>query len=828
MITKKLYQCYIFLSISFPIFTNVVGFTDSNFQQGLSDLQNKNCSLPQIKKWWKSHLSRVESNLPRVFPFCISKINGGSWPFELSNFDAILDDLERKNERVFQPEKHVLMSDPRKGDIITKLTPNKIRISGGDESPNELGNWRIFTLKMDLPIKGVIVQGITGLGLPGGEFSMDWRCHKQTSASIPDSASKYLESQHVIPCSFSPRSAYKIPNVYVLNAAGRFSFRTVTFKWRWIEAICHETALFQFLIIVTSKFSPTNYQVYLTPVMYIYPPLSAEDPGVSSPVYPLDIPQSEGNVDCTVSNNGAGVEMEWKYRIPPNIEYDNCITKGEGRGTGLMSFTCPPGPFKCDKIGWFGSKEKYLDKLAEWLEVLWGRDNWKDCCEVDADKLPPPTANTTTTTTTNTMKTTTTTTKPKNSTKNTTTTTTTTTSTTENPTTTTETTTSTTESPTTTTQATTTTTTPTTTSSTTTKMPTTTTKATTTTTTPPTTTSTTTKMPTTTTKATTTTSTPTTTTSTTTKPTTTTTLATTLPPLTTPLPLPTSVLPKNTVLLPKNTTTASIIIIPPKTNLTPLFPHHPPHHSPRSHLTTPQPGPIIRKLLQIESRSLETEVASKVTHGGLCILVWLVLIPIADHVARYYKDFPDILSIGLGFWLLAHVTLHLFSLIIVWFSFGLVVGTGENKLGNVSGLHFFLGSLATILQHGGFISALFLCGKLKESEAFKFVASHSLGGKGGYAVATLSVFLSDANGSVKWVCLGLFLVYAFTIGVAIYVEYRQGEILHIGLHRARCPVLQRIIMEGGAKPPMMKVKTVILVVMSGLLVFLYVYMESVH
>ncbi|CAL8129208.1 unnamed protein product [Orchesella dallaii] len=292
---------------------------------------------------------------------------------------------------------------------------------------------------------------------------------------------------------------------------------------------------------------------------------------------------------------------------------------------------------------------------------------------------------------------------------------------------------------------------------------------------------------------------PTTTTTTTTSTTTTTTTITT-----------------TTTTTPTTTTTTT-----PTTTTTTTPP--PPATKPPPLTTTLKSEEIVE--LELASKSKEAEKASQVTHGDFCILIWLVVIPLSDHIARYYKDFPDYKKIGLGFWIISHVTLHVGSVVMIWYSFGLVVGTGDNKLGNVSGLHLGLGMFTTVLQHLGFLTALQQLEDLTVSEAFKFVATHSLFGKAAYVFGILSVVLSNANGVKRFASIGLVLIRVVGVAVTVYVEWKQDQVIGLVAHRARCPVLQRILMEGRAKPPMMKIKILVLGTLSIVLLSYFLCMK---
>ncbi|CAL8129193.1 unnamed protein product [Orchesella dallaii] len=222
--------------------------------------------------------------------------------------------------------------------------------------------------------------------------------------------------------------------------------------------------------------------------------------------------------------------------------------------------------------------------------------------------------------------------------------------------------------------------------------------------------------------------------------------------------------------------------------------------------------------LELGHRAEEAEKASRVTHGDLCILTWFVIIPLANYIARHYKEFPDFKKIGLGFWILAHVALHISGLVLIWLSFGLVVGTGENKLGDVSKGHFIFGLLVTLLHLLGFVTALQMLGNLRESEAFNYLATHALGGKAASVFSIVVTVISVTGKGKRLACGGLVLIRIIGVGLMEYVEWKQGKLIGVYFHRARCPALQRILMDGGARPPLMRMKVVLICVMTGSLI----------
>ncbi|ODM97537.1 hypothetical protein Ocin01_09142 [Orchesella cincta] len=219
--------------------------------------------------------------------------------------------------------------------------------------------------------------------------------------------------------------------------------------------------------------------------------------------------------------------------------------------------------------------------------------------------------------------------------------------------------------------------------------------------------------------------------------------------------------------------------------------------------------------VKLSDRAHEAEAASRVTHGDLCILVYLLFIPLANHIARFYKDFPDFKNIGLGFWIIAHTILHSVSLIMTWLSFGLVTGTGENKLGDVSASHFSLGSVVLFLQHMVICSSLKLLGVLTPSKAFPYVSMHSLGARFSYGFSILTIVFSNAVLIKKLLAIALVFLQLMASFCTAFVEYKQDKLLGITIHRAWCPVLQRVSSDFGERTPYMRVKTVLLVMVSG-------------
>ncbi|CAL8068977.1 unnamed protein product [Orchesella dallaii] len=153
--------------------------------------------------------------------------------------------------------------------------------------------------------------------------------------------------------------------------------------------------------------------------------------------------------------------------------------------------------------------------------------------------------------------------------------------------------------------------------------------------------------------------------------------------------------------------------------------------------------------------------------------------------------------------------------------------TGDNRLGDVPVKHFLLGFICTALQHIGVFTALKLFRNVRESFAFVYLASHSLGGKLAYIVAFFAIILSSSNLAMKGISFALVCIYIIVVGVTMFYENKQENILGLNFHRAACPVLQRIVMEHRKRPPMTKQKVVVLLVMVGSLFGLYIFMELV-
>lgn len=52
-----------------------------------------------------------------------------------------------------------------------------------------------------------------------------------------------------------------------------------------------------------------------------------------------------------------------------------------------------------------------------------------------------------------------------------------------------------------------------------------------------------------------------------------------------------------------------------------------------------------------------TEHKKVISHGDLCCLVWFVILPLANYIARCFKDFPNWKGIGVGFWIVVSYAL---------------------------------------------------------------------------------------------------------------------------------------------------------------------------
>lgn len=75
-----------------------------------------------------------------------------------------------------------------------------------------------------------------------------------------------------------------------------------------------------------------------------------------------------------------------------------------------------------------------------------------------------------------------------------------------------------------------------------------------------------------------------------------------------------------------------------------------------------KPGNLVEKVPAVtgtEQKAMEANRVAKlvekrniVSHGDLCILVWFVLIPLANYIARFFTDFKNLGCFALGFWFL--------------------------------------------------------------------------------------------------------------------------------------------------------------------------------
>lgn len=92
----------------------------------------------------------------------------------------------------------------------------------------------------------------------------------------------------------------------------------------------------------------------------------------------------------------------------------------------------------------------------------------------------------------------------------------------------------------------------------------------------------------------------------------------------------------------------------------------------------------------------------------------------------------------------------------------------------------------------------------------------------------LAIILSNAQPERKWMVFGFTLI-GVICAIAFYlVERKQDKILGVVLHRAQCPVLQRIVLDDGAKPPLGYVKIAILIFLVASKTALYVFMKIAY
>ncbi|CAL8129207.1 unnamed protein product [Orchesella dallaii] len=142
---------------------------------------------------------------------------------------AILDDIEKKDWRLFEQTEHLWMgpSSPSKLEAIYLNTVHKSNLVD-DIGYQKLDQWLYlhFRLRKPYKAKGFLLKAITGpLGLPGGEFDNKMYCHVTTyrndyHENLHKDVPNWSKVSFVEPCSFSPRSNYWWPNVYVMDGTG--------------------------------------------------------------------------------------------------------------------------------------------------------------------------------------------------------------------------------------------------------------------------------------------------------------------------------------------------------------------------------------------------------------------------------------------------------------------------------------------------------------------------------------------------------------------------------------------------------------------------------
>jgi len=74
---------------------------------------------------------------------------------------------------------------------------------------------------------------------------------------------------------------------------------------------------------------------------------------------------------------------------------------------------------------------------------------------------------------------------------------------------------------------------------------------------------------------------------------------------------------------------------------------------------------------------------------------------------------------------------------------------------------------------------------MKLSEAFKYLASHALGGRAAYVFAVMAILFSNAA-PMKIAAAGGFVIFHVAMLVTtVYAEWKQDRIIGVDLHRAR-------------------------------------------
>ncbi|ODN03583.1 hypothetical protein Ocin01_03084 [Orchesella cincta] len=325
-------------------------------------------SYEQLKAWFEAQNPGVKffDAFPRLFSVCVTP--------EFAGFHE-----EDRHIRHYKSIMANLFTDPRPfyefdldKDSIRKeqswiKSMSLTRINSAEPDMVNMRQWMHITVESEKELEGLYIQSIVGpLGLPFGEFSVDFPCaDDETSADI-DTAGQIAH------CAFRAQAAVVHPAVYVAKVSPpRTRFHA---HFRWSDITCMETPYLQFLLVAVKSFKKVpkineDFKPLLSSV-YLNVAFDSKD-GAPYPYYPdwrndmhcyiksqeewIKTPTGkESNMRTKTGADHKYSELRWNdsavvFRVQPNEDFDACvrgvvIKDKEMRDTRLL---CPPGPFQC-------------------------------------------------------------------------------------------------------------------------------------------------------------------------------------------------------------------------------------------------------------------------------------------------------------------------------------------------------------------------------------------------------------------------------------------------------------------------------------------------
>ncbi|CAL8102930.1 unnamed protein product [Orchesella dallaii] len=332
----------------------------------------------QLQAWFEAQNPGVKyfDAFPRLFSVCVTPEFAGyhDATHHISHYQPILDNLfsDPRPFYEFDLDKDSIRKETSWIEDI-KLT----RINSAEPDMANMRQWMHITIEAGRDLKGVYVQSIVGpLGLPFGEFSVEFPCHDDATSSDIDKAGQIAH------CAYRAHAAVVHPAVYVSKVdPPRRKFHA---HFKWSDITCMETPYLQFIVVAVEEFvDDPKINVHFKPILSsIYQNLGFDSrDGAPYPYYPdwRDemycylknqaewVATPAGKIASGSKKQGADHNyspLQWTanetvYRVQPNEDFDACVRGVVIKDAAMRDsrLLCPPGPFQCD--------ESYSDKGSD-------------------------------------------------------------------------------------------------------------------------------------------------------------------------------------------------------------------------------------------------------------------------------------------------------------------------------------------------------------------------------------------------------------------------------------------------------------------------------